>query len=106
MIAEGSDTEELDGEEELVEVLDAASAGEAGMQHIADLTKKEPEGVTSVVPGDDGWLVDVELVEDRRIPSSGDMLALYRVEMDMEGTLLSYRRIRRYRRSNADFGEA
>ncbi|MEV4562542.1 gas vesicle protein GvpO [Nonomuraea sp. NPDC049419] len=106
MSAKGSDTEELDGEEELVEVLDAASAGEAGMRHIAELTKKEPEGVTSVVPADDGWLVDVELVEDRRIPSSGDMLALYRVEMDMEGTLLSYRRIRRYRRSNADFGEA
>ncbi|MEV4801943.1 gas vesicle protein GvpO [Nonomuraea sp. NPDC049421] len=105
MSAEGSDTEELD-DSEVVEVLDAASAGEAGMQHIADLTKKEPEGVTSVVPADDGWLVDVELVEDRRIPSSGDMLALYRVEMDMEGTLLSYRRIRRYRRSNADFGEA
>ncbi|MFG1698255.1 gas vesicle protein GvpO [Nonomuraea sp. NPDC049309] len=86
--------------------LDAASAGGAGLRLVSELTGKEAEGVTSVTPADDGWLVEVEIVEDRRIPSSGDMLAVYRVEMDKGGSLLSYRRIRRYRRSNADFGEA
>ncbi|MEV0236494.1 gas vesicle protein GvpO [Nonomuraea sp. NPDC050786] len=86
--------------------LTAATAGEAGLQHIADLTTKQIEGVTAVEPVEGGWKVGVEVVEDRRIPSSGDILALYQTEMDTEGTLLSYRRLRRYRRSNADTGEA
>jgi hypothetical protein len=86
--------------------LNAATAGGAGLRHIADLTSKHTEGVTSVEPVEDGWIVSVEVVEDRRIPSSGDILAIYQVKIDMEGSLLSYRRTRRYRRSNADIGEA
>ncbi|MBF8185421.1 gas vesicle protein [Nonomuraea sp. K274] len=86
--------------------LSAATAGEAGLRHIADLTARDIEGVTAVQPTEEGWVVGVEAVEDRRIPSSGDLLALYEVELDTEGSLLSYRRIRRYRRANADQGEA
>lgn len=82
------------------------TAGGVGLQHISDLTTKEPEGVTAVEPVEGGWKVGVEVVEDRRIPSSGDILALYEAEIDTEGNLMSYRRLRRYRRSNADFGEA
>ncbi|MEU6717390.1 gas vesicle protein GvpO [Nonomuraea sp. NPDC046802] len=85
--------------------LNAASAGEFGLRHIVDLTGRETEGVTLVKPKDDGWLVDVEVVEDRRIPSSGDILALYEAELDMEGELLSYRRLRRYRRGAGDSQE-
>ena len=33
-------------------------------------------------------------------------LALYEAEMDMEGDLLSYRRLRRYRRGRGDSSEA
>jgi hypothetical protein len=87
-------------------VLTAASAGKAGLRHIADLTGKETEGVTLVEPVEGGWLVNVEVVEDRRVPSSSDILALYEAEMDTEGNLLSYRRIRRYRRGKGDYGEA
>ncbi|MDX3102674.1 gas vesicle protein GvpO [Nonomuraea angiospora] len=85
--------------------LSAASAGEFGLQHIADLTGRETEGVTRVKPEEDGWLVNVEVVEDRRIPSSGDILALYEAELDPEGDLLSYRRLRRYRRGSGDYAE-
>ncbi|WP_214317817.1 gas vesicle protein GvpO [Nonomuraea sediminis] len=87
--------------------LSAATAGAVGLRHIADLTSREPEGVTLVEPDEDGWVVDVEVVEDRRIPSSSDILALYEAELDEEGNLLSYRRLRRYRRgSGGDTGEA
>ncbi|WP_328808402.1 gas vesicle protein GvpO [Nonomuraea montanisoli] len=85
--------------------LSAATAGEAGLRHIAELTSREPEGVTLVKPSDGGgggWTVGVEVVEDRRIPSSGDILALYEAELDPEGGLLSYRRLRRYRRGSGD----
>ncbi|GAA4219605.1 hypothetical protein FHR32_000433 [Streptosporangium album] len=82
--------------------LSAVTAGKAGLRHISDLTSKEVEGVTFVRPTEDGWQVGVEVVEDRRIPSSGDILALYEVEMDQEGNLLSYHRTRRYKRGSGD----
>lgn len=82
--------------------LSAVSAGGAGLRHIAELTGKETEGITRVSPAENGWKVEVEVVEDRRIPSSGDVLALYEADMDSRGDLLSYRRVRRYRRGRGD----
>ncbi|GAA0380689.1 hypothetical protein GCM10009530_34290 [Microbispora corallina] len=84
--------------------LTATSAGRAGLRHIADLTAREPEAVTLVQPVENGWVVDVEVVEDHRIPSSSDIIALYEAQMDEEGNLLSYRRTRRYRRGAGDLG--
>jgi hypothetical protein len=78
----------------------AAKAGQAGMRQIAELTGKETESVTGVQPTEDGWLVTVEVVEDRRIPSSTDVLATYEVDMDPGGDLISYRRDRRYSRGH------
>ncbi|TDE34756.1 gas vesicle protein [Nonomuraea mesophila] len=85
--------------------LSAGSAGATGQRHIVELTGRQSEGITLVKPEDDGWVVNVEVVEDRRIPSSGDVLALYQVELDGEGELRSYRRLRRYRRGSGDQGE-
>jgi hypothetical protein len=82
--------------------LRAATAGQAAMSQIAELTGKEPEGVTGVEPSDDGWLVGVEVVEDRRIPSSTDILATYETEIDMDGNLVAYRRLKRYPRGRGD----
>lgn len=76
----------------------APAAAKAAMRQIVQLTAKEPEGVTAVQRGGEGWLVGVEVVEDRRIPSSSDMLAVYETELDDGGELMSYRRIRRYSR--------
>jgi Gas vesicle synthesis protein GvpO len=82
--------------------LTAAKAGQAALRQIAELTGKESEGVTGVEPADDGWVVGVEVVEDRRIPSSTDILATYETELDMDGELVSYRRVRRYPRGRGD----
>ncbi|WP_327048433.1 gas vesicle protein [Microbispora sp. NBC_01189] len=84
--------------------LNAASAGRLGLRYIADLTSKDTEGITMVEPLEDGWVVDVEVVEDRRIPSSSDMLSTYEVQVDDDGDLLSYRRTRTYRRGTGAFG--
>lgn len=81
--------------------LPAAAAAEAGLRQIAALTGKHPEGVTGVEPTEDGWLISVEVLEDRRVPSSGDILALYEAELDPDGSLLAYRRARRYSRNQA-----
>lgn len=82
--------------------LTAARAGIEGMKLIGDLTGKDAEGVTGVEPAEDGWVVTVEVVEDRRIPSSTDVLAAYEIEMALDGDLVSYRRVRRYPRGRGD----
>jgi Gas vesicle synthesis protein GvpO len=86
--------------------LTAAKAGQAGLRQIAELTGKEAEGVTGVEPAEDGWVVGVEVVEDKRIPSSTDILATYETEVGMDGELVSYRRVKRYTRGRGDDGDA
>jgi hypothetical protein len=82
--------------------MSAARAGRYGLRRVAELTEKEPEGVTGVVRSENGWLVSVEVVEDRRIPSSTDLLSSYETEIGSDGELLSCRRVRRYARGRGD----
>ena len=72
-----------------------------GMRQIGDFTGRSPEGVTSVEPAENGWFVEVEVLEDKHIPSSSDILGLYEVVIDQDGDLESYRRIRRYARGRS-----
>ena len=82
----------------------AAEAAGIAMRQIVELVSRDPVGATSVAPTDEGWLVEVEVVEDRRIPTSSDILALYEVELSLDGDLLSYSRTRRYPRGSSDIG--
>jgi hypothetical protein len=70
-------------------------ANEAARQ-LLELTGREAEGITGVERTDDGWKVQVEVVELRRIPDTTDMLALYEIEADTDGDVQGYRRLRRY----------
>jgi hypothetical protein len=84
----------------------AREAVQLAPEYITEITGRRPVQITGVEPTDeDGWIVEVEIVEDRRIPSSADMLALYEIEPDADGILLAYRRTRRYRRGQALDGE-
>jgi Gas vesicle synthesis protein GvpO len=84
----------------------AGEAAKAALRQIAELTAKQPEGVTGVERAEDGWIVGIELVEDQRIPSSSDILATYETTIDADGELLSYRRVRRYARGRGDTEES
>jgi hypothetical protein len=84
------------------EELPAATVAGQARDQIGELTGKEVVGVTSVQPVEEGWLVEVEVLEERRIPSTSDMLALFEVEMDFDGNLLAYRRTKRYPRGRVD----
>ncbi|MCX0273337.1 gas vesicle protein GvpO [Nocardia rhamnosiphila] len=84
--------------------LTAREAAAAAIEHLRELTSKSVEGVTSMEPLDDGRLVEIEVLEDHRIPSSADMLALYEVEIDFDGNLLAYRRTARYARGSTEIG--
>ncbi|MET8356716.1 gas vesicle protein [Micromonospora sp. NPDC005171] len=91
-------------DDEYVEPVSAAEAARAGLRQLVELTGREPSVTTSLEATQDGWLVGVEVVETRRIPSSTDLLGLYEVELDIEGSLLGYRRVRRYQRGKDEVG--
>ncbi|PXY19060.1 gas vesicle protein GvpO [Prauserella muralis] len=82
--------------------LAAAEAAELALEHIARLAGKQTVGAVSAEPTDDGWRVEIEVVEESRIPSSADLLALYEADLDLRGELLAYRRTRRYSRGSGD----
>ncbi|MEN3611011.1 gas vesicle protein GvpO [Plantactinospora sp. ZYX-F-223] len=85
-------------------VVSAQVAARNGARHIAGLTGKQVTGVTSLDRTERGWVVGVEVVEDARVPSSADILAVYRTELDTGGELAGYRRTRRYPRGRGDSG--
>jgi hypothetical protein len=72
--------------------------GAKAARQLLELTGRDAEGVTGLERTDDGWKVQVEVVEVRRIPDTTDMLALYEVEVDPQGELMGYRRLQRYSR--------
>lgn len=80
----------------------AVGVAEAGLRHLGELTSKEPIGVASIELSEDGWVVGVEVVEERRLPSSTDVLAVYEVQVDDSGDLVAFRRAKRYARCQVD----
>lgn len=72
-----------------------ALAAEAARQ-LQQLTGQEVEGITGLHRGDDGWTVEVDVLELRRVPTTTDVLATYEVEVDEDGELMGYRRRHRY----------
>ncbi|SCG77298.1 Gas vesicle synthesis protein GvpO [Micromonospora echinaurantiaca] len=96
--------DEYEDEEEEYEPISAAEAAREGLRQIVALTGRDAVGTTSLKSVRDGWLVGVEVIEDHRIPASTDLLGLYEVELDLEGGLLGYRRVRRYQRGKGEVG--
>ena len=76
----------------------ASQVAALAAQQLLELTGKGVEGVTGLERTEDGWKVHVEVVEVRRIPDTTDVLALYEVQVDEDGDLMGYRRLRRYAR--------
>ncbi|MDX3691570.1 gas vesicle protein [Streptomyces europaeiscabiei] len=69
---------------------------------LAELTGMAPESVSSFEQTGDGWTLEVEVLEIARVPDTMSLLASYRVELDPQGELTGYRRVRRYERGRAD----
>lgn len=69
-----------------------------------ELTGKDQEGIVGLQRTEDGWTVQVEVVEVRRIPDTTDMLGVYDIDTDAHGSLEGYRRVRRYVRGSGEEG--
>jgi Gas vesicle synthesis protein GvpO len=74
-------------------------------EQLADLIGRRPESVLGVErdDGDEGgWRVSLEVLELSRVPNSTDLLGCYVVQMDDDGELREYQRMRRYQRGQPD----
>ncbi|MET9391070.1 gas vesicle protein [Streptomyces sp. NPDC006624] len=69
---------------------------------LAELTGMEAESVSSFEQTEDGWALEVEVLELERVPDTMSLMASYQVELDSEGQLTGYRRVRRYERGRSD----
>ena len=74
----------------------AMKVARAAAEQLTELTGRRPEVVVGVERNEDGWQVELEVVESRRIPDSTDILATYRVQVDEDGELMGYYRAQRY----------
>lgn len=74
------------------------------MQQVAQLTGRAADTVSAIERTDEGWRVEVELIELERVPSTTNILGTYEVRLDDEGIVIGYRRVRRYFRNAAEEG--
>jgi Gas vesicle synthesis protein GvpO len=72
------------------------------MNTLADLVGCPAEGITAIRRNDEGWLVEVEILEVERVPETSDVLASYEVDLDNDGEIVEFRRLRRYTRTQTE----
>ena len=76
--------------------MDAAEIATRAKTGLSRITGLAADHVSAVRNDADGWHVTVDLIELKRIPASTDVLAAYQAVFAPTGSLLSYRRTRRY----------
>ncbi|WP_069741965.1 gas vesicle protein [Streptomyces sp. EN23] len=97
MSTEKKNDEEHDGKR-----VDVPTAMRQASAQLTELLQCEPGSVSAMKATDDGWSADVEVVELERVPDTMSVMASYRVQLDPQGKLLSYERLRRYARGQID----
>jgi len=68
----------------------------------AQLVQQTPERVSGIRKVDGGWSVLVDVLELERVPDTTSVLATYRVDLDGNGELQGYERLRRFTRGATD----
>jgi len=72
------------------------------MDTLAELVGCPAEGITGIRRNEDGWIVEVEVLEVERVPETTDVLASYEVELDNDGEIVEFHRLRRYLRTQTE----
>ena len=79
-----------------------ADAVRMAREQLAELTGHRVESVSGLSRSEEGWEVRVELVELERTPPTTNVLGSYEVQLDEEGNLVGYERVRRYHPGRTD----
>ncbi|WP_328368626.1 gas vesicle protein [Streptomyces sp. NBC_00445] len=69
---------------------------------LGDMTGMTAETVSSFEKTDGGWSLAIEVLELARVPDTMSLMASYQVDLDEQGQLTGYRRVRRYERGRSD----
>ncbi|WP_328874862.1 gas vesicle protein [Streptomyces sp. NBC_00287] len=69
---------------------------------LAELTGMTAETVSFFEQTENGWTLEIEVLELARVPDTMSLLAGYQVDLDRQGQLTGYRRVRRYERGRSD----
>jgi hypothetical protein len=87
--------------------LSAVDLAHAALATVRELTGYRPEAATGLAWDDDSdsWCVSVEVLELARVPNTTDVLGIYEVRLDGQGSLRGYKRVRRFVRGEANLGE-
>ncbi|WP_084692204.1 gas vesicle protein GvpO [Parafrankia elaeagni] len=93
---EGERTHQISGHDGLGTIVSRSLA------EFGDLVGQAPERVTGARRTDAGWSLLVDLTELERIPSTTSVLATYRLDVDEQGFLVGYERLRRFVRGSTD----
>ena len=80
--------------------MSAREVARTAAEQLAELIGQQVESVTGLERTEDGWKVEAEVLELRRIPSTTDVLATYEILVDSRGDLEGYRRAGRYARGD------
>lgn len=75
---------------------------EKSKEELMSLVNLEISNVTGVEKTDEGWQVYIELIERKSVPDSQDLLGLYEVQLDEEGEMTRYERIKLRRRTDLE----
>jgi hypothetical protein len=70
-------------------------------EQLQELQGRDAESITALERTREGWRVTCEVLEVERIPNSTDVLATYVIELDGDGELIAFERVRRYYRAQA-----
>lgn len=71
-------------------------------EQLEEMIGRPVSAVLGFAPYEDGWQITLEVVEVERIPNTTSILGCYRAQLDRDGELTEYRRVRRYNRSQPD----
>jgi len=78
--------------------LSASELSQAALTTVAELTGYKPEAVTGLEWDGELWRITVDALELSRVPNTTDLLGTYAVQLDEQGTLHGYKRVKRYQR--------
>ena len=82
--------------------LNAREAAERAVDELTELLGVDPFGVVGLERLGSTWQVTVEVVELERVPETTNIIGVYTVDLDDDGELVGYRRIRRYVRGTSE----
>lgn len=82
-----------------MKVKEAISWAKEELQMVTNL---EISNVIGISRNEEGWRVNVEVIERKAIPNSYDLLGVYEVLLDEEGSIVRYERKRVRRRADLE----